>query len=56
MLLYRTPRRNGRLAYDQHLPHVIAREKELERSIIVEEVLDVSIIEDALQPKGRSAL
>ena len=40
-----------RSADDQHLANVIAREEEFDRCEVVEEILDVPIVEDALQPR-----
>src|ERR1700726_2520818 len=37
------------LAHDQHFPHVVPREKELDRSKIAEEILDVTVVEYPLQ-------
>lgn len=44
------------LADDQHFPHVIASEKELQRGVIMEEIFNMAIIEDALQPELRAML
>ena len=37
------------LPYDQNFPHVVPREKELDRSKIAEEIFDVTVVEYALQ-------
>ena len=45
-----------RLANDQHFPHVIPGQEELERRIVAKQVLDVAIVKNALQAKLWTAL
>ena len=40
------------LANDQHFPDMVAGKKKLDRSEIVEQILDVTIVEDSLQPES----
>jgi len=46
---------NGLTNYED-LAHVVASQEELERSVVVKEVLDVPVVEDALKPKLRTTL
>src|SRR5690349_6679464 len=45
-----------RLSDNQHFPDVVAGEEELQRSVVMEKIFDVAIIEDALQPELRTML
>src|SRR5690349_5633465 len=40
-----------RLSDNQHFPDIVAGEEELQRSVVMEKIFDVAIIEDALQPE-----
>src|ERR1035437_1880158 len=42
----------GLLSNDQHFAYVVAAEKELDRGIFTEKILDMPVVEDALQFVG----
>ncbi len=44
------------LSDNQYFPNVVASEEELQGRIVMKEVFDVAVIEDALQPKLRTML
>ena len=46
----------GSLSNYKDFSHIIAGEKKLERSVVVEKIFDVAVIEDALQTELRSPL
>src|ERR1051326_3820566 len=47
---------DGTLAYDQHFPHVVARQEEFDRAEIAEQIFDVAVVEDSLQREPRAWL
>jgi|SRR6185312_7406073 len=44
------------LSHHEHFPDIVAGKEELQRSVVMKQILDVAIIEDALQAELRSML